>query len=203
MFSAPFLAVTNKLQSPGQQRKTVVSDEIKENPPFRISKVTTVRPVDLSSAAFAFKFVPPARSRCDEHKIDDKSYCEEKSPTKRDLHLNLFDIKTIEEDELIDFDKNNCGNSEVSMEPVKRLPRASELLTMERKKSSASRESITDSAPGSTENLSEGGSQKKAKLRIPKPVKSLVSKGGKNEEKKKKEDANNNCKLMFLIVACC
>ncbi|XP_065054248.1 golgin subfamily B member 1-like isoform X2 [Rhopilema esculentum] len=73
------------------------------------------------------------------------------------------------------------------MDPVRRLPRSSELIRMEKQKSQ-SRENMSSS----TDSLNEGN-QKKARLKIPKPSKLVGTKSrGDEKDKRRKEDTNNN-----------
>lgn len=167
MFSLLLLVVA---KSPSQERKTITATAIKDTASkdaFQISRVTAIRPDDL---------VIPSLGQNVENR------CGIKRETVRTIRLKFIPCSEKRQVEISD-------RKTVDMEPVGRLPRSSELIRLERQKS-VSRENVSSS----TDSLNEG-SQKKARLKIPKPSKLLSIKSRtEDKDKKKKEDSNNNCK---------
>ena len=169
MFSFLFLVV---VKSPSQERKPItatIKRDRKNKESFQISKVTAIRPDNL---------VIPSLVKYDKS-------CGIKKETVSTLRLKFIPNSESEESKKAYGDK---GMSD--MDPVRRLPRSSELIRLERQKS-LSKENISSS----TDSLNEGN-QKKARLKIPKPSKLLnIKSRAEDKDKKRKEDANNNCKF--------
>ena len=162
------------VKSPSQVRKTITttdSNERQGKEPFHISKVTVVRPDNL--------IIPSL--------VKNDNSCGVEGESVRSVRLKVVLNSTTQET------ASEVNNKEMSgVEPVRRLPRSSGLIRLERQRS-LSKENISSS----TDSLNEGG-QKKARLKIPKPSKLLSVKSrveDKEKKRKEKEDANNNCKL--------
>ena len=161
------------VKSPSQARKTITTTatyETQSNEPFQISKVTVVHPDNL--------VIPTL--------VKNDNSCGKERESVRTVRLKV--VPTSKAQKTKEEDSNEKEVAE--MEPVRRLPRSSDLIRLEKQRS-LSKENISSS----TDSLNEG-SQKKARLKIPKPSKLLSVKSRVEEkDKKRKEDANNNCKL--------
>lgn len=139
---------------------------------FKISKVTAVRPDNL--------VIPHFIARNDAQENNDNA---------KTLKSTL---RTIIENKV---SKDPPVHRYISvMNPVRSLPRSSHLIKMEKQKS-LSRENI-----GSSSDSLNEGSQKKARLKIPKPSKQVTIKSrSEDKERKKKEDGNNNSEFLIFV----
>ena len=139
---------------------------------FKVSKVAAVRPDNL--------VIPHFLARNDAQGKNDNTKTSKST------------LRTIVENKV---SKDPPVHRYISvMNPVRSLPRSSHLIKME-KQQSLSRENI-----GSSSDSLNEGSQKKARLKIPKPSKQVTVKSrSEDKERKKKEDGNNNSK--FFIFA--
>jgi len=157
------------VKSPSQVRKTITttdSNDRQSKEPFQISKVTVIRPDNL--------VIPSLVKNDDSCGVGKESVCSVR-------------LKVVPHSKTREGVQDPSDKEEKNMEPVRRLPRSSDLIRLEKQKS-LSRENISSS----TDSLNEGN-QKKARLKIPKPSKLLsVKSRTEDKDKKKKEDSNNN-----------
>eukprot|EP00794_Sanderia_malayensis_P014379 gene14379-15877_t len=160
--------------------QTTVSTPAKESPQFRINKVTAVRPIALDTPSFD-RFRQHHQQKIENN--ENPSQAEDAWKNRKSLKSTF---KTVISEKGPPTSSPACRFVSV-MDPVRRLPRSSELRKSD-KQLASSKENINSS----TDSLNEG-SQKKARLKIPKPAKHLAGKS-KSEEKKKKDDTNNNSK---------
>ena len=171
-----FYLVLVAVKSPSQVRKTITttdSNDRQSKEPFQISKVTVIRPDNL--------VIPSLVKNDDSCGVGKESVCSVR-------------LKVVPHSKTREGVQDPSDKEEKNMEPVRRLPRSSDLIRLEKQKS-LSRENISSS----TDSLNEGN-QKKARLKIPKPSKLLsVKSRTEDKDKKKKEDSNNNCKLLNLF----